>query len=194
MGKATHATGGAGPVGTGDTQRTEAAAELSHLVSALWKLMVRATPAHASMPVLESQVSILRTLVAAGPMAPAAVADELRLARSTVSNLVRDLVDDGLIERRPSESDRRSVLLAPTVHGEAVLQRFREERVRVVDAALAAVPPQEMDRLSAALPALETLLSEFERMADEATGHAPDQDLSESVPALRSARRGGPGQ
>lgn len=135
--------------------------------------MVRATPAYGSMPVLESQVSILRTLVAVGPVAPAAVAEELRLARSTVSNLVRGLVDEGLVERRPSEVDGRSVLLAPTAHGYAVLERFRKERVRVVDSALAEIPSADADRLAAALPALRMLLAEFERMGDEVTGHTP---------------------
>ncbi|MFJ8921405.1 DNA-binding transcriptional regulator, MarR family [Streptomyces sp. LamerLS-316] len=173
MGKETHKEAGSRPAAATAPLRSETALELSHLVSALWKLMVRATPAHAGMPVLESQVSILRTLVAAGPMPPAAVADQLRLARSTVSNLVRDLVDDGLIERRPSPVDGRSVFLAPTAHGRAVLQRFREERVRVVETALEAVPPEEMHRLAAALPALELLLAEFEHMADRDAGHPP---------------------
>jgi DNA-binding MarR family transcriptional regulator len=78
--------------------------QLSHLLPALWRGLTRATPAFQDMPVLESQVQILRKLVAAGSMTPAQLADELYLARSTISNLLREMVADGMVERRVARS------------------------------------------------------------------------------------------
>jgi DNA-binding MarR family transcriptional regulator len=157
-------------------QRAKAASELAHLIPALRKVMGKAIPASQALPVLESQVSILRLLIDEGPMSPATVADSLRLARPTISNLVTDLVYDGLVERRPSQFDGRSVLLAPTDHGRAVLESFREGRVRMLASALEAVPAEDLDRLVDALPALVTLLEEFEHIADEVSGYNDEAD------------------
>src|SRR5438309_1810880 len=81
--------------------------QLSHLLPALWKALTRATRGSEQLPAIESQVSILRRLVDAGPMAPAQLADELYLARPTISNLLRGLEADGLVDRSPALHDGR---------------------------------------------------------------------------------------
>ena len=70
------------------------------------------------MPALESQVQILRKLVASGELSSARLAEELRLARPTVSNSLRGLVADGLVQRERSTADGRSVLLQATTRGQ----------------------------------------------------------------------------
>jgi DNA-binding MarR family transcriptional regulator len=141
--------------------------ELSHLLPALWRGLTRATPASEHMPVLESQVTVLRKLVATGPMSPAQLADELYLARSTISNILRDLVDDGMIERRASLLDGRSVVVTPTEYGRSTLEQFRVGRADVLSGALNGLDPDDVETLSAALPALGRLLQAVERAADE---------------------------
>ena len=140
--------------------------ELSHLFPALWRGLMRATPESEQMPVLESQVSILRTLEAAGPMPPTKLASALYLARSTISNLIRDLVSDGLLERRISEIDGRSAVLTVTAHGRRVLETFRVGRAEVLSNALHDLDADDLEKVTAALPAFGRLLDTLDRVAD----------------------------
>ena len=123
--------------------------------------------AHRKAGVLhEAQVALLHRLVAAGPLPPAKVVAEMHLARSAVSNLARDLVAEGLLERRPSPTDARSVLLAPTARAHDVLATFSRGRIEVLDAALSGMPAGQRQRVIAALPSLGDLLEQLEAMAE----------------------------
>jgi DNA-binding MarR family transcriptional regulator len=152
--------------------------ELSHLLPALWRGLTRATPASENMPVLESQVTVLRKLVAAGPMSPAQLADELYLARSTISNILRELVDDGMIERRASPLDGRSVVVTPTDYGSSTLEQFRVGRADVLRSALNGLEPDDLESIRAALPGLARLLQAIDRAADEVELAASPRDAS----------------
>ena len=144
--------------------RTEA--QLSHLIPALWKATLRAAKGSERLPALESQVSIIRKLVDAGPLAPAQLADELYLARPTISNLLKGLEADGLVRRDPSPSDRRSVVVTPTAYGRDVLEQFRHGRLEVLTEALEALDAEDRAQLEGALPALDRLLERLEEIAD----------------------------
>ncbi|MFT4081691.1 MAG: MarR family transcriptional regulator [Nocardioides sp.] len=136
--------------------------QLAHIVPAMWRTLVRVTRAAQEMPAVESQVSILRKLVASGPMAPAHLADELHLSRPTVSNLLKALVADGLVERTRSATDARSVIVSPTERGRRVLETFRHDRAEVLRDALTELAPAERDAVTGAVPALRQLLRRLE--------------------------------
>jgi len=141
--------------------------ELARLLPALWRAVVRATRSAERLPALpESQVSALRKLAARGPLSPAQLAVELDLARPTISNLVRELTADGLIERRPSDTDGRSVLLVPTARARNVLEAFRRGRSEVMARALAGIPADDRERLVAALPSCRRLLERLQAMPE----------------------------
>ena len=79
---------------------------LMRLLPPLRRAIVQAVRAAEGLPELpEAQVLMLRTLETSGPVTPGQLADELHLARPTVSNLVRELVNNGLLDRNPSEQD-----------------------------------------------------------------------------------------
>lgn len=139
--------------------------ELSHLMPALWHTLMRATRGSDKIPALESQVSILRKLVATGEMSPAQLAAHLHLARPTISNLIKGLVADGIIERHPSPTDGRSVRLAATSRGRDALDVVRRGRLEVLADALADIPKRDRETIIAALPSLEVLLHCLEDMS-----------------------------
>jgi DNA-binding MarR family transcriptional regulator len=139
----------------------EAGDQLVGLVQGLGRALVQATRAAGRLPALpESQIAVLRRLSHSGGRTPAQLADDLHLARPTISNLVRDLTADGLIERRPAPTDGRSVVLVPTARAEAMLNAFRQGRSEVMAHAMASLPPADRESLSAALPALARLLDQ----------------------------------
>lgn len=141
--------------------------QLSHLLPALWKGLTRATRGSERMPALESQVSILRKIVDVGPLPPAQLADELYLARPTISNLLRDLEASGLVVRQPSATDGRSVIVSATEYGRTVLQQFRVGRLGVLAQAIDALDEQDRRVLEQSLPTLERLLDRLDAIADQ---------------------------
>ncbi|MEV6492557.1 MarR family transcriptional regulator [Actinoplanes sp. NPDC051633] len=132
--------------------------QLSGLLRSVWRALVRATRSAERLPALpEAQAVLLQRLIAAGPVSPAQLAGDLHLARPTVSNLVRDLTAAGLVDREPSATDGRSVLLVPTPLARDVVEAFGRGRVEVLGKAMGELTPCEQARLLAALPALSRL-------------------------------------
>jgi len=155
-----------GDVGARSEAAVDAPKQLAHLLPALWRSVYDASRGSEEMPALESQVQILRKLVAGGELSPARLAEELRLARPTVSNSLRGLVEDGLVTRERSDADGRSVLLQATTRGRDVLYAFRQGRADVLADVLKEMPTGDQDRLLAALPSLDRLLERLEARAD----------------------------
>ncbi|NJD31600.1 MAG: MarR family transcriptional regulator [Gammaproteobacteria bacterium] len=97
--------------------RAELLAELHSLVDIVRRdLRLRERSAGASMPALRAAAAI-----AASPgISPSALADELHLDRSTVSNLLRDMQAQGLVQRKRLTEDRRHVSLDLTARGHSL--------------------------------------------------------------------------
>lgn len=155
---------GAEPIPGPDVDPIE---QLAHLVPALWRTMKRASRIAVQLPANESQVTILRMLLLHGDLTPAQLADLLYIARPTVSNLLKDLVATGLVERRIADHDARSVVISATGAGHSVLDSFRSDRVAVLREAVADLPDDRRAALSASIPALRQLLRELETIADD---------------------------
>ncbi len=145
------------------TELAASAADFSSLLRNLWRALVRTTRAVEHLPELpESQVDALRALGQAGSMTPGELAQALRLARPTVSNVVRDLTADGLVERRRSPDDGRSVILVPTPRALAILESFARARVDVVQTILARLGEDDLQTVQHAIPVLHRLLAELD--------------------------------
>ncbi len=150
-----------------DGKSEELADRFIGVVDPLRRVLIRAARSAEELPPLtEAHATLLRLLVAAGPLAPAQAAGELRLSRSTVSNLVRELAADGLIERSRSAADGRSVLLVPTPRARKQLEMFGQGRILALAHALDAVSAKERDCLAAALPVLSRLLDRLTTTTD----------------------------
>jgi DNA-binding MarR family transcriptional regulator len=94
--------------------RAELLAELHSLVDIVRRdLRLRERSAGAPMPTLRAAAAI-----AANPgISPSALADRLHLDRSTVSNLLRDMQAQGIVQRKRLVEDRRQVSLDLTARG-----------------------------------------------------------------------------
>jgi DNA-binding MarR family transcriptional regulator len=130
------------------------------VTDALRRVLIRAARSTAALPTLtEAHATLLRKLVADGPCTPAQASAELHLARSTISNLVRELIANGMIERVTSTTDKRSVSLFPTQRARDVLDAFSRGRSLVLAQAVASLPGKDRAQLAAALPVLESVLA-----------------------------------
>lgn len=72
---------------------------------------------HKPLGLSWSEYRLLFVLWIAGDLEPARVAELTQTSRASVSNLSISFIDQGLIDRRPSLTDKRSVLLSLTSEG-----------------------------------------------------------------------------
>lgn len=89
-------------------------------------------------------------------------AQELRLAPNTVSTLVGKLTSAGLLDRRRSASDGRTVLLTVTDRATKRLAEYRDLRAEIAAQALTRLSAADRRALAAAVPALVRLAEELE--------------------------------
>lgn len=135
------------------------AADLNRLLGPLRRAAVRATRAEAGLPDMpEAHVEILRALADHSPQSPGELAENLRLARSTVSNLIKAMVASGLIRREADASDSRSTAIHPTEEAIDNMRRYDEAGTQVLQRALTTMTEGERATLADAAPILQRLV------------------------------------
>lgn len=117
---------------------------------------------------------ILLTLILAGPLTQAEIADYSGMSRAAVSSAVRTLIVDGLISRAPAPNDGRAVVHAITKRGEEVYRSEFMARNKRESELLGALSPSEYAQLMLILEKL---------MAYAAKHPAPTTRLYSSSPS-----------
>ncbi len=108
------------------------------LVVALARRLRRAhVEALADWEVTPGQARALRVLTGADGMRPSALADVLRIAPRSATEVVDALEQRGWVRREPDPTDRRATRLVPTDDGRQLVERIddvrREASQRVLD-------------------------------------------------------------
>jgi DNA-binding MarR family transcriptional regulator len=113
------------------------------------------------------QYRSLVVLASRGPQSVAALAEELTVTPSTASRLCERLVRKGLARRREDRRDRRSVRVALTGQGRALVDAVTRRRRAEIARLLEAVPADARRSLVEALQLLAA-----------AAGEVPEQEWS----------------
>ncbi|MFJ5035258.1 MarR family winged helix-turn-helix transcriptional regulator [Streptomyces sp. NPDC088560] len=140
----------------------DTATEFGRLIGPLRRAVLRTRRAEALPDLPEAQIELLRVLYEAGALTPREAAARLRVAPSTVSNLVRTMTASGLIERTPSSTDLRTVQLTASPHALDLLDRYDRVSTGALRRALVDLAPESRQALDQALPALAELLTALE--------------------------------
>ena len=106
------------------------------------------------------QYNVLRMVDTMGPQGQADVARRLMVTAPVVTRLAANLVDAGLMERRPDPNDRRAVVLALTDTGRRRARAMRRDLLAAAGELLEPLPEERRDALAAALEELQVLLPE----------------------------------
>lgn len=117
--------------------------------------LVRAVRRHAELPAGARLLSILDEL---GASTVTALAAADRTSQPTTTGAVRDLVERGLVARKPHPDDARSSLVDLTDAGRAELARIRRRNGEAVAARLDAHPTHTAEDLATAVAVLRDLL------------------------------------
>ncbi|MEV4056990.1 MarR family transcriptional regulator [Amycolatopsis sp. NPDC049688] len=109
-------------------------------------------------PLPGAQVELLRVVADQPGIGVAAAARELHLANNSVSTLVNQLVDAGLLRREADPADRRAARLGVTAVAAERMAAWRRVRTGLVADALAQLSEEDIAAIEQALPSLEKLV------------------------------------
>ncbi|CAB4922945.1 MAG: MarR family transcriptional regulator [Rhodococcus sp.] len=140
------------------------ATELGRQLGPLRRSLLRATRDVAQLPdIADSHIEVMRALAAEPSMSPGRLATRLNLARSTVSNLIRAMVDAGLVERSITTGDLRGATLTASPKAVKLLAEYDAASSRVLADALDELSRHNREAIAAALPALAEITSILSR-------------------------------
>ncbi|PZH16298.1 MarR family transcriptional regulator [Streptomyces sp. NTH33] len=122
-----------------------------------------------------AQVELLQVL---GEHSPARISDlaaRQRLAPSTVSGLIGQMITTGLVAREVDPADRRASVVTLTDAGRDQLTAWTTAHERRMDAALAALDDTERSAIALALPALFQLAEHLGEPGGGTTAQQPSR-------------------
>jgi DNA-binding MarR family transcriptional regulator len=138
------------------TRRSEAIADRLH--SAAIHLLRRVRTQDDAMGLSGPAASALSVIVYGGPITLGALAAAEHVKPPTITRLVRDLEERGLVERTADPLDGRIQYVRATRSGKRMLEQGRARRVAVLTAALDRLPAAELEALETAVGILEGIV------------------------------------
>ena len=148
-----------------DLDPDELGDDLMRTNAALRRLVRRriTRPSSISGPRLrEAQIELLRVVEEAPGIGVAAAAKVLRLAANSVSTLVNQLADEGLLLRETDEDDRRAIRLRLTEAAANRLAEWSRAKALFVGSGVAKLSHADQQALARALPAIRALMARLE--------------------------------
>ncbi|KAF3996825.1 MarR family winged helix-turn-helix transcriptional regulator [Glaciimonas immobilis] len=137
--------------------------EFSRLLGPLRRAVMKKAREAAALPDLpEAQIELLRVPAERGAMSPSEAAARLRIAPSTISNLVRAMQVADLIERIPSPADLRTVTLVPSASARDLLNRYDRTSAIAIKKAADHLDADQQLQFERAIPVLRALLTALE--------------------------------
>jgi DNA-binding MarR family transcriptional regulator len=103
------------------------------------------TPALCDVPHGARGYQALREIVRGQPPSQAALANRLGIDRTVMTYLIDDLVEAGLVERRPNPTDRRQRQIVATIRGHKALAALCDQVVEAENMVLSALDEQERE-------------------------------------------------
>ena len=136
------------------------AEELMTTISALRRLIRRRGPAEESGPLLRgAHVELLQVVKKQPGIGITSAGRVLHLAANSVSTLVNQLIDMGMLVRQTAPDDRRAARLWLTEAATQRLAALHQIRINLVANGVAKLSVTERQALTGALPALRALLA-----------------------------------
>jgi DNA-binding MarR family transcriptional regulator len=108
--------------------------------------------------VTPGEAHILAALAGSGSATVAELHQALAHRRSTLTSILDRLESRGLVTRRISETDRRSVVITATRNGLVAARKIHRELRRIESQVLAAVDARDADAFERVIAALESAL------------------------------------
>lgn len=143
-------------------------AAIDHAMQEMRRVVLRPPTSAVPMPALGRPVELSKVLACealselqrAGQVTISDLATALHLERSTVSRLMAEAEDEGLIERGSDPQDRRRVTVHLTAHGAQVVTFVQGLRVGYLNHATAIFTQEELTQLASLLGRLANSMTD----------------------------------
>jgi DNA-binding MarR family transcriptional regulator len=139
------------------TTRTTIAELASHLRPALLRLTRVVRNQRVDMSVTLTQLSAMATLLKSGPMSAGELANCERVQPPSMTKVLANLEERGLVRRDVRPTDRRQAIIAITPAGEELLESERRSRDAWLTKRLATLSSEERVLLQRVVPILDKL-------------------------------------
>ena len=103
------------------------------------------------------RMSALSVIDKRGPISVTALAEKEMVRPATMSRMVTDLVEEGLVKRSDGKTDGRGVLVSATPKGRRIFQRAQEQRLQHFAEALDSLSDDQLAAMRNLTSALERL-------------------------------------
>jgi len=166
----------------------EAEAILDRFVETMFRLMMDHHQKHVvELDLTMAQAQALKIL-RRGPLCTGELAEVLRISAPAVTQLTNRLTRKQLIERRPADGDRRSVIVMLTDSGRRAVDTFRERRNTIFGGALSHLDDEDRQPVVLALAKMVKALEEYgaERMGRETDAPEGYETWTADQPVLAS--------
>ncbi|MFI5838900.1 MarR family winged helix-turn-helix transcriptional regulator [Catenuloplanes sp. NPDC051500] len=151
--------------------------EISDTLGRLHQVLRRAAARRNGAGLLpDAQIAVLRLVEGRPGIRVRDVAEALRAAPNTVSTLVGDLANAGLLARERAPENRRQVRLTLTGQARDRIDAYHAQRREVVADALDRLGPEARDRITAALPDLHRLAELIDAGPERETPAGPERE------------------
>jgi DNA-binding MarR family transcriptional regulator len=139
------------------TTRTTISELASHLRPALLRLTRVVRNQRVDMSVTLTQLSAMATLLKSGPMSAGELANCERVQPPSMTKVLANLEERGLVRRDVRPTDRRQAIIAITPAGEELLESERRSRDAWLTKRLATLSSEERVLLQRVVPILDKL-------------------------------------
>ncbi|HWF34078.1 MAG TPA: MarR family transcriptional regulator [Solirubrobacteraceae bacterium] len=147
-----------------DTKRSEQVELVSSQLLSRAALLTRLLTKQLEGELSRTEVGVLNTL-AGGPRRVTELAELEGLAQPTMTLLVKQLEQQGLVRRGREVRDGRVVLVSVTEPGRRALERFRAEAHTALRSHLAEMSDEQVEALATTTDALQALIALLQRGA-----------------------------
>ncbi|MEL0623641.1 MarR family transcriptional regulator [Marinomonas arenicola] len=130
-------------------EKLQSIADFGLLISAIKTHIVSSIDAELSaLELTAAQYRVVMILAYNGRSTLASLCTEMDYDRGAMSRLLCRLEGKGLLDKRPSETDKRSMYLSLSAKGDAFIPNIQPKVNRVFEKALSGFSHQERDQLS----------------------------------------------
>ena len=105
---------------------------------------------------------IMRMLHEMGPCHLTGIGGEIAISRSQMTHSSDKLISLGLIERQPDGRDRRKIIVQLTAAGEKTLKKLERTTRDRLQAKLACLPDDDLDKLAASLRNMAEIIAKLQ--------------------------------
>lgn len=140
--------------------RVETAGNIFHLAFILHKCYLRSVTPKVGIPLSIKQIQVMHALYSNKINNMKELANETRMSKQYLSNIIKELVKKGVVRRERALHDRRMVMIWPTSAGRTLLENIKKEALVSLADKLVPLHDEDLIVLNSVVTRLTSLIDE----------------------------------